>query len=302
VLRGPDRWRLTTGILMLVVLAMLIARSGDPGTWRWLVADKPAEPPPSAPVVVAQPTGPTDEEPDQAAAARQEFQAITDGTLQLGPEEMVAYNRLVQWVKNQSFARLWQRAAKGLAYTNLYDEASKRRGKLVALDMEIRLVRDADRNRAGVHLYEAWATTDESRGRLYDLIVVDFPKPIPVGDFIRERARFAGYFLKLQGYEAASARPGQRPEKAPLLIGRLQWAPPAAPLVDNTREWLWGAALAVVVGLVLAVRFVFFRRKRPAPATAPPVVTSSTGEAIPIDVWLEQANLGEDNEENGPET
>ena len=69
------------------------------------------------------------------------------------------YNRLVSWVKNQSFARLWARAKKNLAYTYLYDDAPRHRGNLVALDVEIRLVRNAGKNDAGVPLYEAWATT-----------------------------------------------------------------------------------------------------------------------------------------------
>ncbi len=40
-------------------------------------------------------TGPTDEDPDQAETAREEFQAVTDGSLTLGPEEMEPYDRLV---------------------------------------------------------------------------------------------------------------------------------------------------------------------------------------------------------------
>ena len=88
-------------------------------------------------------------------------------------------------------------------------------------------------NDYGVKLYEVWGVTPESRSRLYDLIVVDYPKEMPQGYDIRENVRFAGYFLKLQGYEPAGARPGQRPEKAPLLIGRLEWASPAAPPAER---------------------------------------------------------------------
>ena len=90
-----------------------------------------------------QPTGPTDEDEEEAEAAKEEFQVLSDGTLTLGPEEMVPYNRLVSWVKSQSFARLWARAKKNLAYTYLYDDPPRRRGDLVALDVEIRLVREA---------------------------------------------------------------------------------------------------------------------------------------------------------------
>ena len=127
--RGAELPRLMTGIVMLAVIFMLIVRSRDPDTWRWLAsdADKPpsarrscrraqrtirqdpqqrrpdpappqrgpgtasrtARPPPQAA------TGPTDEDPDQAEAANEEFQAITDGTLELQREEMDPYDRLV---------------------------------------------------------------------------------------------------------------------------------------------------------------------------------------------------------------
>ncbi len=289
---------------MLVVLGMSIVRLSDPNTWRSLAADKDQTPIRKTDDgagnggVAPKPTGPTDADPEQADAVREEFQAVTDGTTRLGVEEMEIYNRLVFWVKNQSFASLWQRAAKRLAYTYLYDDAKKHRGQLAALDIEVRLVREAGKNRDGVALYEAWASTEESRGRLYDLIVVDFPPPIPEGEFIREKARFAGYFLKLQGYQPATAKPGQRPEKAPLLIGRLEWAPAAAPLVDNTSELFWGMISLAVVGLAFIVWFIFFQPRRRRSAASTRVSASPTGEVIPIDVWLERGNLAAEEDED----
>ncbi len=219
---------------MLALLYALINWAGNADNWRWLVQKPPAVspgPPSTAPErPLPKATGPTEEDPDQTEMAREEFQAVTDGTTKLGPEEMVPYNRLVFWVRNQSFARLDRRAQHGLWYTDLYDQPDKHRGELVALSLDIRRAKDVGENEYGMKLYEVWGATEESRGRLYDLIVLDYPKGMPLGYDIRENARFAGYFLKLQGYEPANARPGQRPEKAPLLIGRLDWAaPPAAP-------------------------------------------------------------------------
>ena len=167
--------------------------------------------------------GPTDENPDQAGTAAEEFHAVTDGTNALGPEEIDPYNRLISWVKNQSFVRLDHRAEHGLQYTDLYEQPAKHRGKLVALDLDVRRTRSVGKNQYGVQLYEVWATTQESGGRVYDLIVLDYPKGMSRRDDIRHSARFAGYFLKLKGYEPGDAGPGQRPEKAPLLIGRLEW-------------------------------------------------------------------------------
>jgi len=304
IFSGPERWRLASGIVMLIVVCMLIVRARDPDVWRWLAPGKAPQPQAAAPArKLPEPTGPTDEEPEQADAAREEFQALTDGGLELGPEEMEAYNRLVLWVHNQSFARLWQRAHKGLWYTDLYDAPGKHRGELVALDIEIGRAQSVGKSRDGAALCEVWGATEESRGRLYDLIVVGYPKDMPFGYDVRREygkvtARFAGYFLKAKAYETGSAKPGQRPEKAPVLIGRLEGAPAAAPLVDNSQESIAGAVLLALAALALLVWIIFFRSKRRKPAAPPHLVASSADEVIPIDVWLERGNLGANDEED----
>ncbi len=167
--------------------------------------------------------------------------------------------------------------------------------------MTVCMTRRGVENEYGVKLYEAWAVTQESRGRLYDLIVLDYPKGMPQGYDIRENARFAGYFLKLQGYEPATARPGQRPEKAPVLIGRLEWmSPSAAPAAEPERS-LWGdytivvGAAAAVVLAGLAVWFVYRRRGRKAPL--PHAATSPSREPVAIDRWLEQRGVAADEED-----
>jgi hypothetical protein len=309
IFRGGELPRLMTGIVMLAVLYMLYSWARQASTWGWLVADgnkaartgQAAGPRPKKPAPVEPASGPTDEDPDQAEMAGEEFQAITDGSLTLGPEEMEAYDRLVEWVKNQSFARLDQRAKKGLRYTHLHDDAERRRGELVALNLEIRMAGDAGENRYGVPLYDAWGVTDESRGRLYALIVVDYPKGMPVGVSIREKAKFAGYFLKLQGYVPGEAKPGAAPEKAPLLIGRLEWEPVVAPPTDNTQEWTWGLIALALVGLVIAARFVYHRVVRRRSAARSAVPEARPGEVIPIDVWLDRSGFTSDEESDAGE-
>jgi hypothetical protein len=336
IFRGAELARLITGLVMLVVLYMLIMRARDANTWRWLARDdgrptaatapaepekKPAEPekqpiesgkkriepikkptePGKKPVPAPAPqapavTGPTDQDPEEAETAREEFQALTDGTLKLGPEEMEPYDRLVEWVKNQSFAQLSARAKKGLRYSNLYDDPDRHRGELVALDVEIRLASDAGKNRYGVPLYEAWGATNESRGRLYALIIEDYPKGMPAGDSICEKARFVGYFLKLQGYEPATAKPGQKPEKAPLLIGRVQWEPVVAPRVDTTREWLWGLPLLAMVLAVFVFQWAYFKWFRRRPAVRPVTSRAADGDILPIESWLDRPGFGAERE------
>ncbi len=282
------------GVTTLVVLFLLMSRFREEGAPARLAVAHPADDKPASAGTIAklpQPTGPTDEDPEEAEDAKEEFQALSDGTLTLGPEEMVPYNRLVSWVKSQSFARLWARAKKRLAYTYLYDDAQRRRGELVGLDVEIRLVRSAGHNDAGVPLYEAWATTQQSGNHLYDLVVVDFPKKMPVGVGIREKARFAGYFLKVQGYESAVAKPGRPPERAPLLIGRLDWKPTTAPeqaAGAAWQDWIWLAAGVAFVVLMAAAGFILWKGGK---ATARRnTLTPPAGGVIPVETWLEQCN------------
>lgn len=314
--RGAELMRLMTGVLMLVIICMLIVRFRDPGMWRWVAGkdETPAEsaptiepklPQPPQPLPVA--TGPTDEDPDQAEEAKEEFQVVVDGALQLQREEMEPYDRLVEWVKNQSFDRLCQRARKGVWYTDLYDAPDQYRGQLVALDLEIRRAKCVQENRYGVTLYEAWGLTEESRGRLYDAIVVDYPKGMPLGYDVYAKAEFAGYFLKLQGYEPAGAKPGQAPDRAPLLIGRLKWKPTpvAAVPIDSRQEWIWGLSLLAVVALVLGLRWGYYKWIRQKPAVRPAIADAAAGEVIPIETWLEQSRFHtdddtiSDNEEKG---
>ncbi len=118
------RW-MALGITTLVVLFLLISHLREQGAaGRLAAAQRPSDEPASAATIakLPKPIGPTDEDEEEAEAADEEFQALSDGTLTLGPEEMVPYNRLVSWVNSQSFARLWARAKKNLAYTYLYDD------------------------------------------------------------------------------------------------------------------------------------------------------------------------------------
>jgi hypothetical protein len=305
--RGAELMRLMTGILMLGIICMLMVRFRDPGMWRWVAPNgetkqtstseeskKPETPP------LPEATGPTDEDPDQADEAKEEFQVLADGTLQLQREEMEAYDRLVEWVKNQSFERLYQRAKKDVWYTDLHDAPNRYRGKLVAFDaMEIRRAKFVEENRYRVPLHEAWGVTNESRGRPYDIIVVDYPKDMPQGYDIYAKADFAGYFLKLQGYEPGSAKPGQPPERAPLLIGRFRWkpAPVAAPPVDAEDEWTWGIGLLAVIALALAIRWGYYKWFRRAPLARPRIADAKSGEVIPVETWLEQADFGSEGDD-----
>ena len=153
--------------------------------------------------------------------------------------------------------------------------------------MEIRLVRDAGKNDAGVPLYEASATTPQSGNHLYQLIIVDFPAKMPVDAYIQEKARFAGYFLKIHGYESGVTKPGGPPERAPLLIGRLDWKPTAAPAETAVvQDWMWVVAVLAILLLAWGARFVFRRRGKPTAGRN--TLTPPADGVIPVEAWLEQ--------------
>jgi hypothetical protein len=168
--------------------------------------------------------------------------------------------------------------------------------------MNVRRILDAGKNRDGIQLYEVWGFTKESRDRLYVAIIVDLPKGMPIGPSVYEKAKFAGYFFKLQGYHSAGAKPGAVPDKSPLLIGRLEWepSPVAKPPVDTTQEWTWGLGLLAVIGFVFVLRWIILRRRRPEPAIRSAMLPNASGdgpdEAVPIEQWLERSSFNSDDD------
>ena len=290
---------LAKGLLKLLVVGMLImsfremalrSSSGEPRS-------TPAQPPATAPgdqsgsapaPKVPAASGPTEEDSEEVEAIQEEFQAVTDGTLQMGPEEMQAYDRLVRWSVNQPFQRLQQQARKDLVFTQFMQFPDKYRGTLVSLNLNVRRLLDADKNRDGTQLHEVWGWTTESKAWLYVAIVVDLPEGMPTGPDVYEKATLVGYFFKLQGYHEAGAKPNAPQLKAPLFIGRLNWQP-AQPVKASSSDWYWVMLAGGGLLLIMVVQFgVGFLRKR-RPATAPLSAASVARESrMPIEDWLTQ--------------
>ncbi len=193
-----------------------------------------ATPIPIRPLSIPPATGVTDEVPDEAAAAAEDFQYVEDGSERILREEMPAYQRILRWVVDQPYARLAARTKLSQpSHAQVVAAASDDRGVLYRFDLHVRMVTKYDSKtdfydddedpHAPVQLYEMWGNTDESRGQLYQLVVYDPPAGMPIGADVREDVRFVGYFFKLQGYEPAKALSGARPELAPTFIGRVLW-------------------------------------------------------------------------------
>ncbi len=251
-------------------------------------AEPVAEPPPSAdpdglpPALVG-----TDLDPEQQDAIREEFQAVDDRSLFNLPREMPAYLRLVGWAKKQSVEQMSRRARRDILFGQFIQQPDKYRGQLVDLNLNVaRILKYDDRTADGDQLYEVWAWVNESKGWLYVAVVVDLPAGTPIGNEVSFKARFSGYFYKLQGYQAAKARPGDPPLIAPAFIGRLlplKSAPAPGPAAD----WFWvGAALAAVVLAMLAWQAgtLLFRARRRVSEALPPMPESGDK----FEHWLDQ--------------
>jgi len=297
-------------ILTLAVLYMLLDWARDPNVWRWFADEQGGEEPagleafhaeqpaaqgqagPQEPAAEPAAKGPTDEDPEEQTAIREEFQAITDRKLQINPEEMFAYRRVLQWVLNQPASLMRKRARKDLTFNEFMLSPDKYRGALVELVLNAGLVTECDlRSPDGSDLYELWGHSVDSGSWLYDTVVVNLPEGMPVGRRINERVRFVGYFFKLQGYHEASAKPHAPPLSAPMFIGRLIWIRPEPPAPSAwNATWALVAVGGFALVVVLQLAWLFFGPRRRKPRIRP--VGEPKPGALSINDWIEQAGEG----------
>lgn len=299
--RSSGTLRLASVITMLLVVGLLMKRAADERTWFWLTgapANQAAGPStvtvaPNDPVVSPPTPGPTDQDEGEQEAVVEQFQAISDGTTQLGREEMPAYWRLFAWTQHQSLAELQARADHTAVLNQFVQHPAEQRGKLFQLDLNVRRVLsfDAPRNSAGIEkVYEIWGWTTESKAWLYVVLTAELPPGMPVGPDVHERVRFAGYFLKVQGYQAAGAGPRDKPLVAPLFVGRLAWKPAVAAAPVSARSyWVEGAvALVALVGAV-GLSIWMFLPGRSAGRSRRGNSRRPASESPEVQAWLEQA-------------
>ncbi len=232
--------RLLSMLMAILVLGMLYNRLKDPHTWRAFADDKE---PAAAQVVAETPSelenivaGPNDLDEDEVASVQDLFEMVTDKT-PLKPQDMHAYWRLMDWSHTQPFAELEKRSHQDIAFTQLFDQPEKYRGKPIRLRMHVRriLESDAPKDQPSVDkVYEAWGWTDESRSFPYVVVFKDLPPGLPIGTDIRTEIVFAGYFLKVMSYKAFDNNRG-----APLLVGRAKLiSTPPPPPPSKTDPWI----------------------------------------------------------------
>ncbi len=293
--RGAELPRLMTMIVMLGVIMLLVARARDASSWRWLTGDSPvrsAEPAAlaavEASVVAADPTvgGPTDEDPQEADAAREEFQVVTDKA-PLSKEEMPAYWRLMAWQQHQTIAEMSKRANANVTFQQLWQQPEKWRGRLIEIPVlhlrQTAQVEDLADNALGLNrMYEVWGWNTESQPYSYWLVCPQLPPGMPSGQNIYAEASFVGYFLKLFPYEDHEGKT----LATPLLIGRIVWhsMPDAVPAYGNEwiGPWLIAGGAAVLFAIRLGLRWTGFWPARSKSAMR------RAGDPSAVEAWLDR--------------
>lgn len=310
--RGTEVPRLLTLVVMLGVLVLLIDLASDPKTWVWLApdvgkdeqADQRAAPTPLSElgddVTAPEPAvaGPSDEDPLEQDAAREEFQALTDKTL-LATEEMPAYWRLMGWEEHQTTDALLHRATKEVSFNEFYRQPDRWRGKLVQFPVHLRRTvkaTDLAENPLGLKsVYEVWGWNSDSQPYSYWLVVPRLPPGMPSGASIYEEATFVGYFLKLLRYEDHEGRN----LATPLLIGRLIWHPTPNSAQARSDEWTWPWYLLGALALIFVVRWTLAIRRGSSGASS--LALARSADPQDVEAWLDEAEnpADEDNQARG---
>ncbi len=299
--RGSELPRLLTLVIMLGVLVMLIGLARDPNTWRWLAPDAGGEPAEhlvagadnAGNVVAPDPAagGPTDQDPVERDAAREEFQAVTDKT-PLAVEEMPAYWRLMAWQQRQTTGSMLKRAQQDVSFRQLWQQPQASRGELVRIPIHLRRTAKIDsleENALGLATaYEVWGWNTDSQPYWYWLVCPQLPPGMPSGNSIYAEATFVGYFLKLLPYEDHQ---GQT-LATPLLIGRLVWHPTAANPLARRDEWTWPWYLAGVLMVLFVARWgLAMMGWKTKPRPGPTLPTGSSEQQVAA--WLASAERGD---------
>jgi hypothetical protein len=315
-----------TMFIMAAIVLLLIYQVRKPERWEWLARGAPiggkaeratrpaaeaakppsgsetAAPPPTPPAAAKTakpaPAGPTDEDPEEQDFMSEARETIEDGSLHIKKEEMVPYQHVLEWVKNQPLAVLEQRARKDVLFDRFISDASQVRFKIVQVELDVRQVIKCDiKGPGGQEVYEIHGFSPEAR--LYYGIIEGLPEGMPVGTDVREQVLLVGYFFKVQGYFPVDSK-SRSPLRAPMIIGRLDWQSLEPAPSEPIAGWIWAAiagGCVLVVGVATALALLGGRRSRArSPGqglrSAPPMVGQ----------WLEQAQSGElDNDDKPPD-
>jgi hypothetical protein len=223
-----------------------------------------AGPPPAPPPRVADltPLPPPDPSPP--------FQGLQDRT-PMSPRDNAAYAELLRRARTVPYAQLDADSRRDVRFAQLIEDPARYRGLPLRVDGTVlRVLRQdvagSDLFPAGTY-FEAYAITPDSQNNPWVLAFETAPENLEVGDDLRQRVQFDGYFLKLWAYKA-----GDTLRVAPLLVGRFPPAPvPPASRPSSRRDRLSGngAILLLLVALTAYTALRFWLQLRRIRARTP---------------------------------
>ncbi|MES2793460.1 MAG: hypothetical protein V4719_27860 [Planctomycetota bacterium] len=285
-------------LMMLALLWMLYDWTRNPVTWKWLATAKEVQAEDSAvPSEIAKDRkrrapakevivpGPNDLDPDAVKDFQRRKELLSDRT-ELRPREMMLYWDLMKWSRTESLQTQEKRAAKDVAFSQIWEQPDQYRGKLIRLRMHVRRVLHytAPENPLGIKdAYEAWGWTDDSKSYPYVVVFSELPPGLPVGTDVRGEIVFVGYFLKIMTFKAFDVARG-----SPLLIGRARLAAPPVPIkkVSGSSAIMVIASIVGLIALaVFGIRHMLSFRRVPTKVALP--------EGFDLSEQLGNHNFGE---------
>jgi hypothetical protein len=224
-----------------------------------------------------------------------EFEGVTDRT-PISLRDNAAISLLLGRAREKSAKNLAAASRRDIALPHLWETPERYRGVPVHLLGSARQVlRYPSKLAPRGWLYEAWIFTPEAARVPYVCMFEDAPEGFPIGTGISERVVFNGYFLKVMKYQA-----GDVPRGAPVLIGRIGWAPhEASPAPGKNSTFLhWSLAVIAVLFLISLSRWIYqLRGLFPRASSSPVFLSQSTHEELEpsqLDAWV-QSLAGEDD-------
>jgi hypothetical protein len=260
---------------LLVLAGIMLA--GWAFLWARVRRQEPAPPPPPRAAELA-PLPPPDPAP--------EFQGLQDRA-PMNARDNAAYAELLRRAREVPFDRLDAASRRDVRFAQLIEDPARYRGLPLRVDGTVlRVLRQevagSDLFRSGTY-FEAYAITPDSQNNPWVLAFEEAPADLQIGDDLRQRVQFDGYFLKLWAYRA-----GDTFRVAPLLVGRFPPAPlpPAqapprpGPLAGNGTILLLLLALTLYTALRFWLQLRRIRRRIPARRPRPAVTEEIEPERL----------------------
>ncbi len=199
-------------------------------------------------------------------------------------------------------------------YDNLINSPNTMRLQILDVKLTVmQIIRDMDTDQDGrpvpmlsperKPIYEIRGISQDGGTNVYIATVTDLPPGMAVGTSVHYDARLVGYFFKVQGYYSEQQQreidqsKRVKPSNAPLIIGRLIWAPQPVAVAEETPVWVFAVIGAVGMIVLLGAVYWSSRRTRRLPIPRSMMTAPADPDAPDVDAWLDHAQRGQGKSE-----